>query len=119
MISGIGIDIVEKKRILAIYKKFGETFAKKILHQNELKIFYKFDRDEQKIAYLAKRFAAKEAYLKALGTGLREGLSLKTIETLNDTLGKPTIKVKNNQHKIHLSISDEKTNAIAMVVLEV
>lgn len=123
-IFGVGIDIVEKQRVVKIIKKHGDKFALKILHQNEIKKYEGFLTLSRKTDYIAKRFAAKEAFLKALGTGLRSGISLKNIETCNDNLGKPTIILHKNklasikQNKIHLSIADEKASAIAFVIIE-
>jgi holo-[acyl-carrier protein] synthase len=123
-ILGIGTDIVEKQRIAKVIKKHGDKFALKILHHNEVQKYESFLTLNKKIDYIAKRFAAKEAFLKALGTGLRAGISLKHIETSNDALGKPQITLHKNklfnikQSKIHLSIADEKALAIAFVVIE-
>jgi holo-[acyl-carrier protein] synthase len=123
MIKGIGTDIVKLSRIEASIEKFGETFAKRILHAGEYEIF---QSHAQPIAYLAKRFAAKEALVKALATGFRQGITLSDIQVVNNEQGKPDIKLhgkarelaeKNNITTIHLSLSDEKDVALAFVVV--
>ena len=124
MIYGIGTDVVEVKRIREVLNKYGIALAKKILTSQEL-LTYK--RTESKENFLAKRFAAKEAFAKALGTGMRFPVNFKSIEIIHDSLGKPKIKtipkltllVKSHNIKhCHLSISDEKNIAAAFVILE-
>ena len=124
MIYGIGTDIVEVKRIRESLSKYGIALAKKILTSQELLIY---NRTEGKENFLAKRFAAKEAFAKALGTGMRFPVNFKSIEVFHDLLGKPKIKtipkltslVKSHNIKhCHLSISDEKNIAAAFVILE-
>ncbi len=123
-IYGIGIDLVEIDRLENLILKHGDNFAKKILHPNELKIYQNKKNAQQ---YLATRFAAKEAFAKALGTGIRAGVTLPNIEIVNSDLGQPHIKLHNETktlvHEqlisaIHVSISDEKYYATAQVVLE-
>ena len=124
MIYGIGTDVVEVKRIREALSRHGIALAKKILTAQEL-LAYK--RTEGKENFLAKRFAAKEAFAKALGTGMRFPVNFRSIEIIHDLLGKPKIKtipkltllVKSHQIKhCHLSISDEKNIAVAFVILE-
>ncbi|MDC6484473.1 holo-ACP synthase [Methylophilaceae bacterium] len=124
MIYGIGTDIVEVKRIREALNKHGIALAKKILTSQEL-LTYK--NTEVKENFLAKRFAAKEAFAKAMGTGMRSPVNFKSIEVIHDSLGKPKIKtiqklsllVKSYNIKYcHLSISDEKNIAVAFVILE-
>ena len=124
MIYGIGTDVVEVKRIKKSFFKHGEALAKKILTSQELLTYKKTKVKEN---FLAKRFAAKEAFAKALGTGMRSPVNFKSIEVIHDTLGKPKIKtlpkltslVKSHNIKhCHLSISDEKNIAVAFVILE-
>jgi len=123
-IFGIGIDIVEIERISSSIEKLGDAFAKKVLHPNELKNYLATKRQAQ---YLAKRFAAKEAFAKAIGTGIVEGVTLPRIEIINNQDGKPEIILHDvtlerfqslDLKAIHLSISDEKKYAIAQVILE-
>lgn len=123
MIIGTGIDIVNTKRFSNW--KDDEKLLSRFFHPNEVKYFYSLaSRKEEAIA---SRFAAKEAFGKALGTGL-QGFSLKDVCVKTDSLGKPYLEVSpiifqitktNNNVKIHLSISHEKEYAIAMVILEI
>lgn len=124
MIYGIGTDVVEVKRIKKSFFKHGEAFAKKILTSQELLTYKKTKVKEN---FLARRFAAKEAFAKALGTGMRSPVNFKSIEVIHDALGKPKIKtlpeltllIKKHAIKhCHLSISDEKNIAVAFVILE-
>jgi|TARA_B100000795_G_scaffold243866_1_gene208031 holo-[acyl-carrier protein] synthase len=124
MIYGIGTDIVEVKRIREALNKYGIALAKKILTSQEL-LAYK--NTEVKENFLAKRFAAKEAFAKAMGTGMRSPVNFKSIEIIHDSLGKPEIKTiqklsllvqSQNIKHCHLSISDEKNIAVAFVILE-
>jgi len=124
MISGIGTDIVQINRIRENLEQHGERFAKRILSDNE---FQDFEKHKTQHAFLAKRFAAKEAAVKALGTGFRHGISMKHIIVEHDQWGKPILVFTDaalevaTQQKIsqsHLSIADEKEFAVAYVVLE-
>ena len=122
---GIGVDIVKNKRIKLSIKN--KKFINRIFSKNEILISKKF---ENKTNYFSKRFAAKEALAKALGTGLREGLNFKDIQIVNDKLGKPyyliNTKIKNLIKKIKkvqkfnlfLSISDEKEYSIAFTIIQ-
>jgi len=124
MIVGIGTDIVNIERMEAMLGRQGDAIAKRILHESE---WQQFKESSKPAAFLAKRFAAKEAASKAFGTGFRDGLSLKHIIVKNDKLGKPELKfehqaesLKNelNISKSFLSLSDEETHAVAYVILE-
>ncbi len=124
MIFGIGTDIVEVARIEASLAQFGDTFVEKILTESELATFHE---SRIKARFLAKRFAAKEAFSKALGTGLRAPATFQNITVSHDTLGKPVLVLaaelqvlltSKNIQKMHISISDEKNLAAAFVVLE-
>tara|TARA_B100000123_G_C25533280_1_gene341919 strand:+ start:68 stop:457 length:390 start_codon:yes stop_codon:yes gene_type:complete len=124
-IFGIGVDIVENNRFKKLLKK--KKFVNRIFSQKELHI-YKNKRN--KMLYLSKRFSAKEAFVKSLGTGFRNNLCFTDISILNDTKGKPYFlfnkKIKNilkkkyklNSFKAHLSLSDEKKHSISYVVLQ-
>ncbi|AVP87149.1 hypothetical protein phytr_1910 [Candidatus Phycorickettsia trachydisci] len=117
MILGIGTDIVNIDRIGKIYNKFPHRFAHRILSTQEEVIYGQFQNNEQKIRYLAKRFAAKEAFVKALGIGMGD-ISFRDISILNDARGKPYIKfAKTIEFNMELSISDEHDYAVAFVVL--
>ncbi len=123
MIYGIGIDLVEINRIERIYKKWGDRFTNKILTPREK------DSITGTISrYLASRFAAKEAFVKALGTGFSESIGLKDIEIISEPNNPPNIKLygrpleiqkQKGLKKIFLSISHEKNIAAAMVIIEV
>lgn len=125
MIFGIGTDIVEVTRIEASIQQFGDEFAKRILAESE---FTSYLQSKIKPRFLAKRFAAKEAFSKALGTGLREPATFQNIAVSHDDLGKPLLIFSaelerflqsKNISRAHISISDEKNLATAFVVLEV
>lgn len=124
MIVGIGTDIVEVSRIEASLAKFGDDFAKRILAAEE---WAQYQQTKQSARFLAKRYASKEAFSKAMGTGLREPVSLQNIAITHDALGKPLFSLQpelqavvdaNEITQTHLSISDEKNLAVAFVVLE-
>jgi len=123
-IYGIGTDIVSIARIQSIWDRFGDAFAKRILTPNELT---EFSKNANPVAFLAKRFAAKEAFVKALGTGFRrKGLWLTDIGVKNNALGKPELDLMGFASKelkqsgiveAHLSLSDERDFAVAFVIL--
>ena len=124
MIFGIGTDIVEVNRIQASITQFGDDFARRILADSELESYL---QSHIKARFLAKRFAAKEAFSKALGTGLRAPATFQNIAVCHDVLGKPMLLLApelqafldaKNIKQTHISISDEKTLAAAFVVLE-
>ena len=124
-ILGIGVDIIQNKRIKDSIKN--HKFKDRIYSTNEIKLS---NYSKNKIGYFSKRFAAKEAFAKALGTGFRDNLNFKDIEIMNDKLGKPyysktkkitqiikkEFKVKNL--KCFLSISDEKEYSTAFAIIE-
>ncbi len=124
MIYGIGTDIVEVNRIDSSIEKFGDDFAERILAESEMASYL---TSHIKSRFLAKRFAAKEAFSKALGTGLREPATFQNIAVTHDELGKPLLVLAaelqdflttKNITQMHLTISDEKNLAAAFVVLE-
>ena len=122
---GIGIDIINNSRIKKLISK--KRFLSKVFSHTEIT---NSKKTTNKIGYFSKRFAAKEAFSKALGTGFRKGLNFNDISIVNDKYGKPSIKVTNKLKKImnkrfktkkinvFLSVSDEKKHSIAFVVLE-
>jgi holo-[acyl-carrier protein] synthase len=125
MIYGIGTDIVCIQRIDKNLQRYGERFANRILSDEE---FEGFQASARKAHFLAKRFAAKEAAAKALGTGFRDGLNLRDISVTHDELGKPILDFSPKCRELlktksiggtHLSISDEHDYAVAFVTLEV
>ncbi len=126
MILSNGIDIVDIRRINKTIEKYNNKFKKKCFHVSEIK---KSETRLRSVESYAKRYAAKEACAKALGTGLARGVFWKDIEVQNDKFGKPKIKLHNNALKflekmskkneclIELSMSDEKNYAIANVII--
>lgn len=123
MIYGIGTDIVRIKRMQENIDKFGDKFAERILSIEELIEYHSYTEPSR---LLAKRFAAKEAASKAMGTGFRQGISLKNIFVTHDDLGKPILNfadkakeflANNNIKESHVSISDEQEYAVAYVIL--
>jgi holo-[acyl-carrier protein] synthase len=131
MIYGIGTDIVLVKRIQDLLSRWGDKFARRILGPDELKEFERRRgkaRHGQAYAtrYLAKRFAAKEAFSKALGLGLRGPMTLQSLQILNDAGGKPVAYPRKEllpycerlRLSWHVSLSDEVDSALAFVVIE-
>ena len=124
-ILGIGVDIIENKRIKNLLKD--KKFIMRTFGINEIKLANKL---KNKSNYFAKRFVAKEALAKSIGTGFRNDLNLRDVEILNDRLGKPYYykskkieknifkKFKIKRYKLMLSISDEKNYSIAFTVLQ-
>ncbi len=124
-ILGIGIDIIENKRIKSLIKN--KVFLKRTFSRNEIKFSKKLIN---KTNFFAKRFAAKESLVKALGTGFRDDINFKDIEILNNNLGKPYYikskkinsiikkKFKINRYNLFLSISDEKNYSTAFTILQ-
>jgi len=124
-ILGTGIDIVENSRIGKLLKN--KLFIKRIFSNSEILIANKI---KDKKGYYSKRFAAKEAFVKSIGTGFRNDLNFKDISIINDKLGKPSFtinekikkiikkKFKTNYFNFFLSISDEKKYSVAHVILQ-
>ena len=125
-IFGIGTDIENIKRMERSLKKYGIKFKNKFFSKNEISYC---EKKKNSSAFYAKRFAAKEALSKALGTGIRKGVNLKNIEISNNIHGKPSIllkgkvanylkkKVKSKKYNIYLSLSDDKPCAQATVII--
>ncbi len=123
MIIGIGTDIAEVARIAKSIEN--KSFKGKVFSKNEITYC---EAKANKAESFAARFAAKEAFFKALGTGWRGGMAFNEVEVLNDELGKPTLNVFGKTFEIieekkiktiHVSLSHTKETAIAMVILEV
>ena len=124
-ILGIGVDIIENKRIKSLIKN--KVFLKRTFSRNEIEFSKKLIN---KTNFFAKRFAAKESLVKALGTGFRDDINFKDIEILNNNLGKPYYikskkinsiikkKFKINRYNLFLSISDEKNYSTAFTILQ-
>ena len=125
-IFGIGTDIVNTNRIKKSINLYGKKFKNKIYSENE--IIY-CEKKKNSISYYAKRFAAKEAFSKALGTGIQKNVNFKDIEVSNNKFGKPSIilsgsallylkkKIRNKKFQIDLSLSDDKPWAQATVII--
>ena len=124
MIYGIGTDIIAVKRIEAALSRFGDKFAQRILAPEE---WAGFKASVHRARFLAKRFAAKEAFAKALGTGMRYPVTWRNISVVHDALGRPGFGLvpeltqslaQRNIRGHHLSISDEAEMVVAFSVLE-
>jgi holo-[acyl-carrier protein] synthase len=123
MIHGIGTDIVAVKRLQDMWERHGDRALERLLAPQELS---DFASAVDKGRFLAKRFAAKEAFSKALGTGIRPPAILPAIAISHDELGKPILTfcgrlaetIENQGLTAHLSLSDEADYAIAYVILE-
>jgi holo-[acyl-carrier protein] synthase len=124
MIYGIGIDVVEPHRIARLIDKYGERFARRVLTEIEWPGYLKTAKP---VLFLANRFAAKEAFSKAMGTGFRYPVTLQCISVVQNKAGKPGFALHSDLGRLvtsrgiishHLTISDEKSLACACVVLE-
>lgn len=136
MIIGIGTDIILVKRIEEVFSKQKETFINRVLTENEKTIFNSFTNPQKQMNYLAKRFSAKEAASKALGTGIGADASFLDFEILNNKKGAPILNVtgkalktletkikettnfQNPKIKFHISLSDTEEHAHSYVILE-
>ena len=126
MIIGFGSDIIDIRRIHKVIDLYGDKFKKRCFSKKEI---LRSEKKKNSAESYAKRYAAKEACAKALGTGLAKGIYWKDIEIYNDNLGKPFISLHNraidrvkelssiNNYKIEVSLSDEKNYAIANVII--
>ena len=124
-ILGIGTDIVKNARFKLLIKK--KNFINRTFGKKEIKLSQKLSN---KSNFFSKRFAAKEAFAKSLGTGFRNNLNLKDIEILNDKMGKPfyikSKKIdkiidkifKTKKYNLFLSISDEKDYSVAFTIIQ-
>ncbi len=122
MIVGLGVDIVELARIEKSLARFGHRFAEKILGPEELAAMPALT-----VNYIAGRFAAKEAAVKALGTGFSQGIGPALVETVATSSGKPQLLLHGaalqraqamGVSSCHVSISHDRSSAVAMVILE-
>ena len=122
MIIGVGIDIAELGRVARSFERFGAKFCSRILVPAELAAM-----PANAVPFLASRFAAKEAAVKALGTGFSQGVTFQDIEVRSDSLGKPAILFHNQAlercralgvRQSHLSLSHGRDSAVAVVILE-
>lgn len=119
MIKGIGIDIIDIKRIKKIIERYGDRFYTRILTEKEIEYCKSFSKPD---LHFAGRFASKEAYSKSIGTGISKDFRWKDIEILNDKRGKPYInhRVDNkySKYKFEVSISHTDEYACAVVTCE-
>ena len=122
MILGLGVDVVELERIAKVWRRHGTRFASKILTISELEAM-----PSAPIAYLASRFAAKEAAVKALGTGFRDKITLQSVALSSNDLGQPRLHLQEHAlHRAralgadtwHVSLSHSRQTACAVVILE-
>lgn len=120
-LTSIGVDICEISRMRKIDKKYKNRFIQRIFTLEEIEYC---EKKYDKYSSYAARFAAKEAFLKAIGTGLRDGFLWKDIEVKNDELGKPYFYFHGHtadfisKRKVHLSLSHTDKDAIAFVIIE-
>ncbi len=124
MIFGVGTDIVEFARIQATFDRFGEHFVNRILMPQELELFR---RSKQPARFLAMRFAGKEATVKAMGTGFRNGMWLRDVGILNNDWGRPIIIWSERGQRVceqlgigsgHVSLTDDAGLVLAFAVVE-
>ena len=124
MLFRSGVDVLEPGRVERLYERFGERFARRVLTDEE---WSGFQRTARPVLFLANRFAAKEAFSKAMGTGFRFPVTLGQIIVVPDRRGKPCLAFRPELQKLvdeegirghHLTISDERNVACAVVVLE-
>lgn len=124
MIYGIGIDVIQPHRVARLLEKYGERFVSRVLTPLELP---RYGRSNQPVLFLANRFAAKEAFSKAMGTGFRYPVTLQCISVVQNSAGKPGFSFNETLNALvksrginghHLTISDESNLACACVVLE-
>jgi holo-[acyl-carrier protein] synthase len=121
LVRGIGVDIVKLERVEAAYERFGERFARKVLSADELAT------SAITVSFIAKRFAAKEAIAKALGTGFREGITMPLITVTKNQLGKPEAALTGaaaerlraiGAQEVLVSISDEVDSVVAFAIAQ-
>jgi holo-[acyl-carrier protein] synthase len=124
MIVGVGVDLVDTRRIARSIERFGDRFVNRILHPDELRSGLS---QIQLASYVARQFSAKEAVSKALGTGMRSGVHFGNILVLRNTVGAPTVSLNGSAAElserlgigsINISLSDERHYAIAYAIAE-
>jgi holo-[acyl-carrier protein] synthase len=124
MIFGVGTDMVEVSRVARLWERYGERFAKRILMPEEMALF---QHTSQPVRFLAMRFAAKEAVVKALGTGFRHGIWVRDTGSVPDPRGRPLVIFSERGRKVcqrlgagraHVSLTDEAGMVLAFAVME-
>jgi holo-[acyl-carrier protein] synthase len=124
VIYGIGIDVVEPQRVARLLDRYGERFVQRVLTPGELPGYRKTQRP---VLFVSSRFAAKEAFSKAMGTGFRYPVTLQCITVVQNRAGKPSLSFHPDLERLvyergivghHLTMSDESSLACACVVLE-
>jgi holo-[acyl-carrier protein] synthase len=130
MILGVGLDIVKMSRISRLYKKYGNKFYERVFTEQEIEKSKVFSSEARIESFFAKRFAAKEAFVKAIGCGIGKNIAFLDVEVVSDINNKPQINLTKKANEyikkrfnnanivVHLSLSDEKDLASAMVVIE-
>lgn len=134
MIFGNGVDILYKSRVEKILSENCQLFLNRILSEDEKEFYQFYNKDfaffsKKEIAKVAKIFSAKESIAKALGTGFRNGVSLKDFSVLNDDMGKPIVKITQgsaaekllediDNYNILLSVSDESDLVISYCIID-
>jgi holo-[acyl-carrier protein] synthase len=124
MIYGIGVDVLEMARIERAYRRFGQHFVERLLMPEEL---LQFERSKRPERFLAMRFAAKEAIVKALGTGFAHGVWIRDVGCVQNALGRPEVVFSARGDELrrrlgvgggHVTLTDEKGLVVAVAVLE-
>lgn len=124
MIYGIGVDVLEPGRVARLLEAYGERFARRVLTPDELPYY---ERSRRPAMFIANRFAAKEAFSKAMGTGFRFPVTLGQISIIQNRLGKPELYYREALQRLvdaegiaggYVTISDEQSVICAVVVLE-
>lgn len=124
MIYGIGVDVLEPQRVKRLLERYGERFARRVLTEDE---WPGYQRSRRPMQFVANRFAAKEAFSKAMGTGFRYPVTLGQINVLQNPRGKPELFFRSDLQRLvdaerivgsHVTISDEGSMVCAVVVLE-
>ncbi|MBE2187835.1 MAG: holo-ACP synthase [Desulfobulbaceae bacterium] len=122
MIYGIGTDIVDVDRIKQAIESYGKRFLDRIYTETEQEYSESFN--DKKYVHYAARFAAKESFSKAIGTGITKGFKFREVGIKNEVSGKPIMMLEGEmlerygQYKIHVSLSHTDTNAIAYILIE-
>lgn len=124
MIFGVGTDMVEISRVSRLWDRYGDHFAQRILMPDEMALFH---HARQPVRFLAMRFAAKEAVVKALGTGFRHGMWVRDTGSIPDPRGRPLVIFSKRGQKVcrelgagpaHVSLTDEAGMVLAFAVME-